>query len=67
LAGVILDRSAVAIGFLAAAIAVGGFIAHAQEALRSGSEADVQKATIVGGLWGFATGLVLIGIDAIGG
>lgn len=67
LAGVILDRSALAAGFLAAMIAVGGFLARAQALLGTESRADIQRPTVVGGLAGFWFGVLMILLDAIAG
>jgi ammonia channel protein AmtB len=64
-AGVILEHSALATGFLAAAIAVGGFLARARALLGSDSEVDLQRETTVGGLQGFLFGVVLILIDVV--
>lgn len=65
LAGVLLERSALATGFLAAAIAVGGFITRAQALLGSASESKLQRATNFGGLCGLSFGLIVIVIDLI--
>jgi hypothetical protein len=67
LAGLILERSALATGFLAAAIAVGGFVTRAQAALRSPDEPELQRATVVGGLTGLCCGVLIIAIDAVAG
>lgn len=67
LAGVVLERSALAAGFLAAAIAVGGFLTRAQTLLGSVSEEELQRTTTIGGLCGFSFGLILIVIDMIVG
>jgi len=63
LAGAVLDRSALAAGFLAAAMAIGAFIARGQAIRNRASEEDVQRATSNGGFCGLATGAVVIGID----
>lgn len=65
LAGVILEQSALATGFLAAAIAVGGFLARTQSLIGSTSASELQRATTIGGLCGFSFGLILIVIDVI--
>lgn len=64
-AGVVLEHSALATGFLAAAIAVGGFLARARMLLWSESEADLQRETTVGGLQGFFFGVAIILIDVV--
>jgi len=67
LGGVILERAALAAGFLAAAIAVGGFISRAQAILGPDSEPDLQRSTTIGGVQGLAFGLLIIVIDAWSG
>jgi hypothetical protein len=64
-AGVVLEHSALATGFLAAAIAVGGFLARARMLLWSDSEVDLQRETTVGGLQGFFFGVAIILIDVV--
>jgi hypothetical protein len=64
LAGLILERVALATGFLAAAIAVGGFLARALDLLGPNSESDLQRSAAIGGVCGFAFGLVIILLDA---
>jgi hypothetical protein len=67
LAGVILDRSALAAGFLAAMIAVGGFLARAQALLGTKSQADIQRSTVAGGLAGLWFGVLIIVLDTMAG
>jgi hypothetical protein len=67
LAGVILERSALAAGFLAAMIAVGGFIARAQALLGGTGQDDLQHPTTIGGLSGFCFGVLIIAIDMMVG
>ena len=52
ISGVLLERSAVTVGLMAAAIAVGGFIARAYTVLREDDDEAIRRATIVGGLVG---------------
>jgi glycerol-3-phosphate acyltransferase PlsY len=54
LLGSIVDDGATATGFMAAAIAVGGFLGHAWPVLRGQDEAAVRVATVAGGLCGLA-------------
>lgn len=56
----IVSRFATGAGFMAAAIAVGGFLAHVQPFLRGRNDQAVRVATVVGGLGGlvFAAGLI---------
>ena len=65
IAGEVLDQSALVTGFLAAAIAVGGFIGHSQEVLGRRSAERLQKATAMGGLYGLFGGLFLVMIDLL--
>lgn len=66
IAGALLEGSAVAVGFIAGAIAVGGFIGRAQAMLRCQREKRVEYATIVGGLHGLLIALLVIGFDQRG-
>jgi len=63
----LLDQSASAVGLVAAAIAVGGFLAHARLALRGSTEEELRAATVVGGLWGTAGAGFIIVLSAIEG
>jgi hypothetical protein len=65
IAGVILERAAITAGFLAAVIAIGGFLARALAVLRADPEpAELRRATIVGSLIGFAFGIGVVVVDA---
>jgi hypothetical protein len=66
-AGVILERTAVATGFLAASIAVGGFLARAQTLLGADDPTDLQGPTAMGGLLGFLFGVLVVIVDAVVG
>jgi hypothetical protein len=65
LTATLLDRSATAAGFVAAAIAVGGFLAHAVPILASWNEERIRKVTVFGGLWGVAGAAFVIVLSAI--
>lgn len=52
---------------MAAAIAVGGFIARAYTVLREDEEAVISRATIVGGLVGLTAAVIMILLDALAG
>jgi glycerol-3-phosphate acyltransferase PlsY len=52
--GSIIDEGAAVTGFMAAAIAVGGFLGHAWPVIRHQDEAAIRVATVVGGLYGLA-------------
>ena len=63
----LLERSAVAVGLMAASIAVGGFIARAYTVLREDEEAAIRRATIVGGLIGLTAAVLVILFDVFAG
>jgi hypothetical protein len=63
-AGLILERSALATGFAAAAIAVGGFLARSRALLGGASELEIQRYTATGGLAGLYLSLCVILLDA---
>jgi hypothetical protein len=65
LAGIILERSALATGFVAAAIAVGGFLARSRALLGETSEMEAQRHTAIGGLAGFLLSMWLVLLDAL--
>jgi hypothetical protein len=67
LAGVILERTALATGFLAAAIAVGGFLVGTQALLNSDEPQDLQRSTAAGGVLGLLFGISIILIDVTTG
>jgi hypothetical protein len=48
----IVVQLAAVTGFAAAAIAVGGFVFHAREAIAGGSEERLRRLTAIGGLCG---------------
>jgi len=52
-------------GFLAAAIAVGGFLAHAGPAMAEEADAMLGRRTAIGGLLGFAAAVTVIAISII--
>jgi hypothetical protein len=66
-AGVFLERSALAAGFLAAVIAVGGFIGRALGQLDGARGDELQLSTTLGGTFGLCLGGLLLVIDAIAG
>jgi len=61
----IVVRCAAATGFMAAAIAVGGFIAHARPAIAGDSEEKLRRRTALGGVCGLTVAAVVIGAGAI--
>lgn len=66
-AGVILERAALTAGFLAASIAVGGFLGRAQAIREADEIPELQGPTAAGGLLGLAFGIVVIVVDAVVG
>jgi len=52
--GSIIEEGATATGFMAAAIAVGGFLGHAGPVLWDRGEAAIRVGTVFGGLCGLA-------------
>jgi len=68
IAGVILERAAITAGFLAAVIAIGGFLGRALTVLRADPESeDLRPATIAGSLIGLAFGVGVVVVDAVVG
>jgi len=67
IAGVILERTALATGFLAAMIAVGGFLARTQALLGRRPPAELQRRTAIGGLLGLVFGVLIVLVDAMVG
>jgi hypothetical protein len=60
----LLDQSVVAAGFMAAMIAVGGFLAQAVPALAGRDEKRLRRLTAAGGLWGIGGALFIIVLSA---
>lgn len=56
----IVIQFATATGFSAAAIAVGGFVAHARPAITGKPDAALRRRTAAGGLCGLAFALLVI-------
>jgi len=56
----IVLQLATATGFLAAAIAVGGFVAHAGPAIAGREDSELRRRTAIGGLYGLAVAVLLI-------
>lgn len=67
-AGVFLERSALAAGFLAAVIAVGGFIGRARSQVGDAAGVgDLQRPTTIGGVFGLGIGILILFLDALVG
>jgi hypothetical protein len=64
IAGVILERGALTAGFLAATIAVGGFLGRARVIREIDEAPELQRHTVAGGLIGLAFGIVVVVVDA---
>jgi hypothetical protein len=61
----LLDQSATATGFIAAAIAVGGFLAQAVPTIVARDEKRLRRLTVAGGLWGIVGAVSVIVLSAI--
>jgi hypothetical protein len=66
-ASTILGQSVTFVGFMAAAIGVGGFLGHAGPVLAGWREEELRRATVVGGPWGIGGAIVVIVLSAIVG
>ena len=67
IAGVILDRADSAASFIAAIVALGGFISHSRALLGDASETGLQRATAIGGMGGLMLSLLVFFGDLIVG
>jgi hypothetical protein len=56
----LMSSSATGVGLVAAAIAVGGFLAHAGPALSGADEQRLRKATVRGGIGGIVIAACVI-------
>jgi uncharacterized protein involved in response to NO len=65
LVATLLDQSATATGFMAAAIAVGGFLAQAVPTLAGRDGRRLRQLTVAGGLWGIVGAVSVIVLSAI--
>jgi len=64
--GSIIEDGATVMGFMAATIAVGGFLGHAGPVLRNAGEAAIRFGTVVGGICGLGGAfLVSIAIEML--
>jgi hypothetical protein len=61
----LLTQFATAAGLMAACIAVGGFVFHASPALEDADEGELRRATVGGGLFGFAVAIFIIVLSAL--
>ncbi|HEU5142195.1 MAG TPA: hypothetical protein VFU04_03455 [Solirubrobacterales bacterium] len=62
--GTLFLDAAVGAGLLAAAIAVGGFLAHAGPTFFGATEREIREATVIGGLAGLFLAIALIVLSA---
>jgi hypothetical protein len=60
-----MSYAANASGLTAAAIAVGGFLAHVRPALSSAEDQQLRAATVRGGIWGSGVAGFVIVLSAI--
>lgn len=63
----IAGNAAVGAGFIAAAIAIGGFIAHAGPALAGRDDQALRFATVVGGLAGLTVATIITIVSVLVG
>ncbi len=63
----LVERSALAVGLMAAAIAVGGFVTRAYAVLTGHPDESINRATAMGGLFGLVTALGLLVAGSITG
>jgi hypothetical protein len=61
----VLDRSAVAIGMMAAAIAVGGFVGRTWQVFTNPENDAIQRMTLVGGGVGLCLAIAIVLYDAV--
>lgn len=59
LLGSIIEDGATLTGFMAGAIAVGGFLGHARPVLQRKGEMDIKVGTVVGGLIGLVVAVLM--------
>ncbi len=57
--GSIINDAATLTGFMAGAIAVGGFLGHARPVLQRKGEMDIKIGTVVGGLIGLVVAVLM--------
>lgn len=63
----LMSNAATGAGLMAAAIAVGGFVAHVRPALADADEKKIREATVVGGVGGIAVAIFVVVLSAITG
>jgi uncharacterized membrane protein len=63
--GSLITIAATGTGFVAASIAVFGFLLHVTPSLSGALEATIRRATVTGGLLGFVLAVVVIFLSAI--
>jgi hypothetical protein len=61
----IFSYAAAGVGFMAASIAVGGFIAHVRPTLARQGDRELRFATVVGGLCGLVIAILVIGVSGL--
>ena len=57
--GSIVDAGASLTGFMAGALAVGGFLGHARPVLQRRGETEVKVGTVIGGLIGLVVAVLI--------
>jgi hypothetical protein len=59
-----MSYAASASGLIAAAIAIGGFLAHVRPALAGADEQRLKTATVRGGVWGGGAAVLIMVLSA---
>jgi hypothetical protein len=60
-----MSNAATAVGLSAAAIAVGGFLAHVRPALSAADEQQLREATVKGGIMGLLWAVLVVVLSAM--
>jgi hypothetical protein len=60
-----MSNAVTGFGLTAAAIAVGGFLAHVRPALAGDDEQRLREATVIGGLGGIAVAVTVMVLSAL--
>jgi len=61
----LMSSAVTGFGLMAAAIAVGGFLAHVRPALAGDDEQRLREATVIGGLGGVVVAIVVMLLSAL--
>jgi hypothetical protein len=64
-AGAFIGQLATVVGMMAGGIAVGGFLGQARPSLLGEPDAELRRATTVGGLFGFTGAILAVVLSSI--